>query len=107
MSIFSSSIVNVAQAIAPFEKVRDNLKEVLSVQSGRKAAATQRLDRAKAALEESKKIEGGLITEAQQETLRAQALLEKLNILLATDQEVDLDKMSASEKATAGHKLGE
>ena len=104
----------VAQAIAPFEKVKANLKAVLTAQSKKIKTATGQIDAALAAEEAAKKntanvrkTQGAVIQAATEEELRAKALIEKLDMLLSTDKPVDLDTMKPAEKANAGHAQGD
>lgn len=82
----------VKQALAPFEKVKANLKAVLAHQdsvrtaSGKRTeAADKRVEQAIKAQEATKKAEGPIIDAANAETAQAEALIEKLNALLGTD----------------------
>lgn len=100
-----SATKTVAQAIAPFEKVKANLKSVLAAQSANRAAAQGRLDAARKAADKAETTETAHIKAAQEEELRAKALIDKLDALLTADAPVDLDTMSPAEKANAGKKL--
>lgn len=95
----------VTQAIAPFEKVKANLKSVLAAQAASRTAAQGRLDAARKAAEQSEKTETAKIKAAQEEELRAKALFDKLDALLSADAPVNLDTMSPAEKVNAGKKL--
>lgn len=75
----------VAQAIAPFEKVKANLKAVLTAQAQKRTAATNRLNAAKQAAANAEKTEGANIAAAEAETKQAEALIAKLDALLSSD----------------------
>ncbi len=94
----------VAQAIAPFEKVKANLKSALAEQATHRRDAQSRLAAARKASERAETTETANIKAAQNEELQAKALIEKLDALLSPAP-VDLDTMSPAEKANAGKKL--
>lgn len=94
----------VAQAIAPFEKVKANLKLVLTEQAKKRSDAQSRLDLARKAAEQAETIESANIKAAQNEELQAKTLIEKLDILLSPETK-PLSEMTAAEKMNAGKKL--
>lgn len=75
----------VAQAIAPFEKVKTNLKAVITKQAANRKAAETQKNRAKAAYAEATARAGATITIADTETKMAEELIAKLDALLGTD----------------------
>lgn len=105
MALLTTTPKTVAQAIAPFEKVKTNLKSVLAAQAKNRTAAQGRLEAARKAADQAANVEGANIKAAQEEELRAKALIDNLEKLFATDTPVNLDAMSSGEKANAGHKL--
>jgi len=76
----------VAQAIAPFEKVKANLKAVLAAQGKARAAAQSRLTAAQRTAEQAEKTEGANIAAADAEAKQAEALIAKLDALLTADE---------------------
>jgi len=95
----------VAQAIAPFEKIKTNLKIVLDAQRARKASAESRIKTARATVKQVENTENATIKSAVEEELRAAALIANLEKLFSADAPVNVDAMSPSKKADAGHKL--
>ena len=95
----------VAEAIAPFEKVKDNLKAVLVAQATNRSAAQVRLEAARKSTEKAEKTETAKIKAAQEEELRAKALIARLEALLIADVPVNIDNMSPAQKVNAGKKL--
>jgi hypothetical protein len=95
----------VAQAIAPFKKITGNLKTVLAAQKAASAASQKRIDAARATAKTVESTEGAAIKLAQEESLRATALIDNLEKLFSGDVIVQLDAMTPSEKANAGRKL--
>ena len=95
----------VAEAITPFEKVKENLKAVLAAQATNRSAAQGRLETARKSAEKAEKTETAKIKAAQEEELRAKALIARLEALLIADVPVNIDNMSPAQKVNAGKKL--
>lgn len=89
----------VAEAIAPFKQVKDNLVAVMGQNSARKAEATKRIDDARAYAAQVEKDETAAAKAAQAEMDQAAKIAEALGTLLGEEAVVSTVSKSAAERA--------
>lgn len=89
----------VAEAIAPFREVKDNLVAVIKSRTDRRATAERRIDDAQKYAEEVRITETAVANAADAEILQAQKVIESLSAILGEPSQEKLAKEQASAHA--------
>ncbi|QJA43133.1 hypothetical protein [Phaeobacter phage MD18] len=89
----------VAEAIAPFREVKDNLVAVIKSRTERRATAERRIDDAKKYAEDVRVTETAVANAADAEILQAQKVIESLSAILGDPSQEQLAKEQASAHA--------
>lgn len=89
----------VAEAIAPFREVKDNLVAVITARTARRAESERRIKDAEKYVEEVRTTETAVANAADAEITQAQKVIESLSAILGDPSQEQLAKEQASAHA--------